>query len=84
MIRETPALSTFEGERSTFAIGNIAGVPLEIPFRKIARQMGFADRMMRAENRALHKAEPTLGGVDVNEATEAHIFIGRMIDGAMA
>jgi len=43
MIRETPALSTFEGERSTFAIGNIAGVPLEIPFREVARQMGFAD-----------------------------------------
>src|ERR1700730_11276404 len=74
MIRETPALSTFEGERSTFAIGNIAGVPFEIPFREVARYMGFADRMMCAKNCALHKAETAFCGVDVNETAEADIF----------
>src|ERR1700730_7216782 len=82
MIRETPALSTFEGERSTF--GNIARIELETPFRKVARQMGFTDRMMRAENRALHEAETAFGGVHMNETAKANIFIGAVIYRAMA
>jgi hypothetical protein len=46
--------------------------------------MGFADRMMRAENRTLHEAETTLGCIDVNKTAKAHIFVGRMVNGAMA
>ena len=45
--------------------------------------MGFADRMMRAENRTLHKAETTLGSVDMHETAKADIFIGGMVHGAM-
>jgi hypothetical protein len=46
--------------------------------------MGFADRMVHAENRPLHKTEPAFGCVDVNKPAKADIFAGRMIDGAMA
>lgn len=55
-------------ERRAFIIASLAGVPFEIPLREVARQMGFTDRMMCAENRALHKAEAAFGGVDMNEA----------------
>ena len=75
-VRETLALDTLEGSCRTFPVCHLAGVPLEIPFREIARQMGFANRMMRAKHRAFHKAEAAFGSVDVNEAAEAYIFIG--------
>ena len=56
-VRETLALDTLSNERRTFPVCHLAGVPLEIPFCEIARQMGFADRMMRTKHRALHEAE---------------------------
>jgi len=56
-VRETFALDTLKANCRTFPVCHLASIPLEIPFREIARQMGFADRMVRAENRALHKAE---------------------------
>ncbi len=51
-VRETFALDALKNNCRTFPIADLAGVPFEIPFRKVARQMGFADRMMRAEQRA--------------------------------
>src|SRR6202022_4523640 len=78
-VRETLALDTFEGSCRTFPICHLAGVPLEIPFREIARQMGFADRMVRTKNRTLHKAETALGGVDMNKTAKPNIFVGAMI-----
>jgi hypothetical protein len=42
-IRETLTLDTLEDLRRTFSVADLAGVPLEIPFREVARQMGFAD-----------------------------------------
>ena len=69
-VRETLALDTFEGFRRTFPVCHLAGVPFEIPFREVARQMGFADRMMRAENRAFHEAETALCRVGVHKATK--------------
>jgi hypothetical protein len=68
-VRETLALDSPEGSCRTFPVCHLAGVPFEIPFRQIPRQMGFANGMMRAENRSFHEAETALGGVDVNEAT---------------
>jgi hypothetical protein len=52
-VRETLALNTLKSNCRTFPIRHLAGVPFEIPFREVARQMGFADRMMRGENGAL-------------------------------
>jgi hypothetical protein len=46
--------------------------------------MGFADRMMRGENRALHEAETALSGVHVNETAKANIFVGAVIYRAVA
>ena len=45
--------------------------------------MGFANRMVRAENRTLHKAKTTFGRVDMNEAAEAHIFVGAVVHRAV-
>jgi hypothetical protein len=82
-VRETFALNAFKSNCRTFPICHLAGVPFEIPFREIARQMGFADRMMRAEHGALHKAETTLRGINVNEAAEPDIFIGAVVHRAV-
>jgi hypothetical protein len=53
-VRETLALNALEGERSTFAIAVLARVELEVPFREVAMQVRFADRMVRAKYRAAH------------------------------
>ena len=73
-VRETPAIDALKSNCRTFPVGHLAGVPLEIPFRKVARQMGFADRMMCTEYRA-QEAETALCGIDVNEPSQAYIFI---------
>jgi hypothetical protein len=46
--------------------------------------MGFADRMVRAENSALHEAETAFGRVDMYETAKTYIFIGAVIYRAMA
>jgi hypothetical protein len=46
--------------------------------------MGFADRMVRTENGALHEAETALRRIDVSKAAEPDIFVGRMVDGGVA
>jgi hypothetical protein len=61
-----------------------AGVELEIPFDKVAMQMGFANGMMGTKHRAFHQAETTFCGVDVHEAAKPHILIGGMVDSAVA
>jgi hypothetical protein len=53
-VRETFALYTLKSNCRTFPVAELARVPFEIPFREIAAQMGFADRMMCAEHGALH------------------------------
>src|SRR5438105_4119943 len=60
------------------------GVPLEVPFGEVARQVRLADRMVRAEDGALHEAETALGSVDVRETCHAHVFVRAMVDGRMA
>ena len=82
-VRETFALDTLKSNCRTFPVADIAGVPFEIPFREIARQMGFADRMMRAEYGAFHKAETTFRSVGMRKATKLHEFICRVVHGAM-
>ena len=82
-VRETLALNTLKSNCRTFPVRHLASVPFEIPFREVARQMGFADRMMRAKIRAFHKAETTLGRVDMNEAAEAHVFVGAVVHRAV-
>ena len=74
----------FEDQRRTFSIGKFATVPFVIPLDQITRKVGLADRVVRAEHGALHEAEAALGGVDVHETAHAHIFVNRVIDGAMA
>ena len=64
-VRETLALNTLERNCRTFPIAHLAGVPFEIPFREIARQMGFADVVMRTEHGAFHEAETALRSVRV-------------------
>jgi hypothetical protein len=59
-VRETLAFNTFGNERRTFPVFHFSGVPFEIPFREVARQMGFANRMMSTEHRTLHEAETAL------------------------
>jgi hypothetical protein len=82
-VRETLALDTLEGSCRTFPICHFAGVPLEIPFREVARQMGFADRMMPAEYGAFHKAETALGSIGMHEATKLRKLICRVVHGAV-
>jgi hypothetical protein len=78
-IRETLALCAFEGHRRTFPVCHFAGVPFEIPFREVAREMSFADRMVRAEHRALHDTETTLGSVDMHKTAKTDIFVSAVI-----
>ena len=40
-VREALAFSALKRKRRTLLIGDLAGVPLEIPFREITMQMGF-------------------------------------------
>ena len=47
---------------------SLAGVPFKVPFDQIARQMGFADRMVVPKYRALHKAVAAFGRVGMSKA----------------
>jgi hypothetical protein len=70
-VRETLSFDALGNERRTFPVLDLAGVPFEIPFRQIARQMGFADRMMRAEYGAFHQAETAFRRVDSRQILQA-------------
>jgi hypothetical protein len=82
-VRETLALDALKSNCRTFPVRHLAGVPLEIPFREIARQMGFADRMVRAKHGAFHQAETAFGRVDMNEPAKADIFIDTVVHRAV-
>src|ERR1700730_10441524 len=82
-VRETFALNPLKSNCRTFPISDLAGVPFEIPFCKVARQMGCADRMVRAENRALHETETAFGCVGMHEASQFGELICRVVHGAM-
>jgi hypothetical protein len=43
----------FERKCRAFPVIDLAGVPFEVPFRKVARQMRFANRIVGAINSAL-------------------------------
>jgi hypothetical protein len=58
-IRETLTFRAFERERRTFPVIHFAGVKLEIPFDKVAVQMGFAYGMVGTKYCTLHQAETT-------------------------
>ena len=47
-------------------------------------QMALADRMVRAKHRALHEAETAFCGVDMQEAAKPHVFVGAVVDSAVA
>jgi hypothetical protein len=50
-VRETLAFDALGNERRTCSILDLAGVPREIPFREIARQMRFADGVVACRTR---------------------------------
>jgi|SRR5579862_3899702 len=74
-VREALALDALEGFCRTFPVCGLASVPLEIPFREIAMQMSFADRMVGAIYSPLHEAMAALGRVGVREPAHAHVFV---------
>jgi hypothetical protein len=41
-VRETLALDALGNQRRTFPVFHLAGIPLEVPFHKVAVQMGLA------------------------------------------
>jgi hypothetical protein len=47
-------------------------------------QMLLADVVERTDNATLENGEIVFSAIDVNEATEAYIFIGGVVDGSMA
>src|SRR5205823_10886209 len=81
-VRETLTLRALERARRTFPVFHLAGVPFEIPFRKVARKMGFADRVVRTIDRTLHEAKAALCGVRIGVA--AHVLVGTVVDLLMA
>src|SRR5262245_14417071 len=80
-VRETLALDTLKSNCRTFSVFDLAGVPLEVPFGHIV-QMGFADRMMRPVDRALHQTKAALCSIGIHVA--AHVFVGTVIDRLVA
>ena len=74
-VRETLAFDTLGNERRTFPVFILRVFHLKSHSREIARQMGFADRMVRAEHGALHEAETAFCRVDVSEAAKPNILV---------
>jgi hypothetical protein len=81
-VRETLARNTLGNERRTFPVADLTRIPLEIPLAEITGQMGFADRMMRAEHGALQEAKTAFRRVDMNEAGIASVFV-RLVPGKL-
>jgi hypothetical protein len=83
-VRQPLALDPPEGRSRAFPVLHLASVPFEIPFGQIAVQMGLANRVVCSEQGPLHEAETAFRGVDMQEAAHAHVFVGRMVHGAVA
>ena len=78
------ALKQFVGASTVIHTKAATVVIAEIEFRQIAVKMLFANMVIGAVHAALENRKIILGGVDVNEAAEARIFVCRMVHGAMA
>jgi hypothetical protein len=79
-VRRLPSRA-FERERCTFPVFHHAGVVLEIPFDKVAVQMGFADRVVRTERGALHEAERRSAVLTCQNPPPRTYFVGTAWEG---